>query len=66
MAKLPLAVRATDTVHRLFVLGLMGITLAGTGGILFNVYANSNYSHLNKDKATFDRQQYDELREKKE
>lgn len=65
MAKLPLAVRATDTVHRLVVLGLVGISLVGTGGILFNIYANSEYSMLNKNKLKFDKAEYEEDRAKK-
>lgn len=62
MSRLPFSVRATDAVHRIFVLGLFGITAVGTGSILFNVYANSDFSGMNKNKLKFDRQEFDEKR----
>lgn len=65
MAKTPFSVRATDIVHRATVLGLIGICVVGTGSIAFNVWANSEYSPMNKKKASFLTDQYDEAREKK-
>lgn len=62
MSKLPLSVRVTDTVHRVFVMGLFGITAVGTGSILFNIYANSDFGGMNKNKLKFNREEFDELR----
>ncbi|PVH23790.1 hypothetical protein CXQ85_004083 [Candidozyma haemuli] len=62
MSKLPLSVRATDAVHRVFVLGLFGITAVGTGSILFNIYANSDFGGMNKNKLKFNKEEFDEKR----
>lgn len=62
MAKLPLSVRITDVVHRATVLGLVGICVVGTGSILFNVWANSDYAKMNKNKLKFHREEYDQAR----
>ncbi|PVH13463.1 prefoldin, alpha subunit [Candidozyma duobushaemuli] len=62
MSKLPLSVRVTDTVHRVFVMGLFGITAVGTGSILFNIYANSDFGGMNKNKLKFNREEFDESR----
>ncbi|KAK8438981.1 hypothetical protein CJI97_004882 [Candidozyma auris] len=62
MSKLPLSVRVTDAVHRVFVLGLFGITAVGTGSILFNIYANSDFGGMNKNKLKFSREEFDEKR----
>jgi hypothetical protein len=65
-SKLPFHVRATDVVHRVTVLGLVGICVVGVGSISFNLWANSDYSPFNKKKLTFQKDQYDELRTKDE
>lgn len=62
MSKLPLSVRITDIVHRATVLGLVGICVVGTGSILFNVWANSDYAKMNKDKLRFHREEYEQTR----
>ncbi|KAG2735731.1 hypothetical protein G9P44_001945 [Scheffersomyces stipitis] len=60
--KLPFSVRATDVVHRMTVLGLVGICVVGGGGILFNVWANSDYAPWNKKKLAFHKEQYHDVR----
>lgn len=62
MSRLPFYVRATDVVHRATVLTLLGITVAGLGSIGFNVYANSDYAKMNRQKLTFSEEQYDDAR----
>ncbi|CAI5757805.1 unnamed protein product [Candida verbasci] len=64
--QLPLHVRATDVVHRLTVLGLVGICVIGGGGIAFNIWANSDWSPFNKKKLAFDENQYHEQRKGEE
>ncbi|ODV81407.1 uncharacterized protein CANTADRAFT_107199 [Suhomyces tanzawaensis NRRL Y-17324] len=61
--KLPFSVRATDVVHRVTVLGLVGICVVGIGSITFNIWANSDYG-LNKNKLTFQKADYEEARKK--
>lgn len=56
--RLPASVRATDAIHRLTVLGLVGVCVFGTAGIAFNIYANSEYASWNKNKELFDKQEY--------
>ncbi|KAI5960385.1 uncharacterized protein KGF55_004677 [Candida pseudojiufengensis] len=60
--QLPAHVRATDAIHRLTVLGLVGFCVIGGGSILFNIWANSDYSPFNKNKLKFDQEQYHEVR----
>jgi hypothetical protein len=60
--KLPLSVRATDVVHRLSVLGLVGICVVGVGSITFNVWANSDYAPWNKNKLVFNKEEVEEER----
>ncbi|WLF77965.1 hypothetical protein PVL30_001688 [Lodderomyces elongisporus] len=60
--QLPFHVRATDVVHRLFVLGLVGFCVVGTGGAIFNVWANSDYAPWNKEKLKFEQEQYHQAR----
>ncbi|RCK60703.1 hypothetical protein Cantr_08218 [Candida viswanathii] len=55
--QLPFHVRATDVVHRLTVLGLVGICVVGTGSIAFNIWANSDYAPWNKKKLKFEQEQ---------
>lgn len=62
MNRLPTSVRVADVIHRLTVYGLFGVTVVGAGGIVFNIYANSDYASWNKDKATFDKQDYEKMR----
>lgn len=64
--QLPLHVRLTDAVHRLTVLGLVGICVVGGGGIIFNIYANSDYAPWNKNKLKFNEEEYHETREASE
>lgn len=64
-SKIPFGVRATDVVHRLTVFGLFGFCVVGLGGISFNLWANSDYARMNKDKLTFDKSQYEEARKLK-
>ncbi|CUM67417.1 uncharacterized protein PRCAT00005111001 [Priceomyces carsonii] len=61
-SKLPWSVRATDAVHRITVLGLVGICAVGIWGIGFNVWANSDFSKMNKKKLTFEEKQYTDMR----
>lgn len=56
--QLPFHVRATDAVHRLTVLGLVGICVVGGGSIAFNIWANSDYAPWNKEKLKFQQEQY--------
>lgn len=51
--RLPFSVRATDVVHRSFVLGLVGVSLLGLASITANIWKNSDYSSYNKNKSTF-------------
>lgn len=60
--KVPLGVRITDMVHRGTVLGLVGICVVGIGSITFNIYANSDYARMNKNKLSFLKEQYDQAR----
>ncbi|KAI5953418.1 hypothetical protein KGF54_002790 [Candida jiufengensis] len=60
--QLPVHVRATDAIHRLTVLGLVGFCVIGGGSIIFNVWANSDYSPWNKKKLKFEQEQYYETR----
>lgn len=62
MAKLPLSVRITDVIHRTTVLSLVGICVVGIGSISFNIYANSDFGKMNKDKLKFDVKQYEDAR----
>ncbi|SGZ47631.1 CIC11C00000000970 [Sungouiella intermedia] len=62
MSKLPLSVRVTDVVHRATVLGLVGIAVVGTGSIFFNIYANSDFAKMNKNKLKFHREEYEQAR----
>lgn len=62
MSKLPLSVRITDVIHRTTVLGLFGIAVIGTGSIFFNIWANSDFAKMNKDKLKFHREEYDKAR----
>ncbi|CAK9438478.1 uncharacterized protein LODBEIA_P27020 [Lodderomyces beijingensis] len=61
--QLPRHVRVTDAVHRLAVLGLVGFCVVGTGSIVFNVWANSDYAPWNKEKLKFEQEQYHEARQ---
>lgn len=61
-SKAPLGVRITDMVHRGTVLGLVGICVVGIGSIAFNIYANSDYARMNKNKLAFLKEQYDQAR----
>jgi len=61
-SKVPLAVRITDMVHRGTVLGLVGICVVGIGSITFNIYANSDFAKMNKNKLAFLKEQYDQAR----
>lgn len=65
-SRIPFSVRATDVVHRLSVLGLVGICVGGTGAIFYNVWANSDYAKMNQGKLTFDKSQYEEARKKED
>lgn len=62
MSKLPLSVRITDVIHRAAVLGLVGIAVVGTGSIFFNIYANSDFAKMNKNKLKFHREEYEQAR----
>lgn len=64
--KVPLGVRFMDMVHRSAVLGLVGISILGLGGIGINLYSNSDYSKMNRNKLTFQREQYEEARVKED
>lgn len=55
-----------DMIHRSTVLGLVGISILGLGGIGFNLYSNSDYSRMNKNKLTFQKEQYDESHSKEQ
>ena len=55
-----------DMVHRSAVLGLVGISILGLGGIGINLYSNSDYSKMNRNKLTFQREQYEEARVKED
>ncbi|CAN3354749.1 cytochrome c oxidase assembly protein Cox14p [Diutina catenulata] len=60
--RLPFHVRATDVVHRLTVVGIVGFCIVGIGSISFNIFANSDYAPWNKKKLSFDKSQYDDPR----
>ncbi|KAK6460912.1 hypothetical protein DFJ63DRAFT_211316 [Scheffersomyces coipomensis] len=60
--KLPLGVRVTDVIHRVTVLGLVGIVVVGMGSITFNVWSNSDYAPWNKEKLKFVKEEYHEAR----
>lgn len=62
MNKLPFAARATDAVHRVAVLSIVGFCVVGLGSCAFNIWANSDYAPWNKDKLKFDKVQYEEAR----
>lgn len=62
MSKLPLSVRVTDVIHRATVLGLVGISVIGTGSIFFNIWANSDYAKMNKNKLKFNKDDYEQAR----
>ena len=62
MSKLPLSVRITDVIHRATVLGLVGVAGVGTGSIFFNIWANSDWTKMNKDKLKFHREEYEQAR----
>ncbi|EMG47855.1 hypothetical protein G210_1687 [Candida maltosa Xu316] len=64
--QLPFHVRATDAVHRLTILGLVGICVVGGGSIIFNIWANSDYAPWNKEKLTFQEEQYRENKKNNE
>ncbi|KAF8000594.1 hypothetical protein OXX80_005838 [Metschnikowia pulcherrima] len=66
MAKLPLSVRLTDMFHRTAVLALFGISVVGTGSIVFNIYANSDFAHMNKNKLRFNKEDYEQARASEE
>ncbi|EGV61810.1 hypothetical protein PSN45_000497 [Yamadazyma tenuis] len=55
--QLPFRVRATDIIHRSTVLGLVGICVVGLGSISFNIYMNSDYAKMNRNKLKFDPEQ---------
>lgn len=57
MAKLPLSVRLTDLVHRTAVLTLFGISVVGTGSIFFNIWANSDFAKMNKNKLRYNKEE---------
>ncbi|CAH2355935.1 cytochrome c oxidase assembly protein Cox14p [[Candida] railenensis] len=61
MSKIPFSVRATDVVHRLTVLGLLGFSLAVSGSVGYNVYMNSDYAQMNKNKLKFDKEEVDKI-----
>lgn len=65
-SKLPFSVRATDLLHRATVLGLFGICVVGLGSISFNIYANSDFAKMNKNKLTFSKSEYENARQKEE
>ncbi|RLV96283.1 Chromatin structure-remodeling complex subunit RSC9 [Spathaspora sp. JA1] len=60
--QLPFHVRATDAIHRVTVLGIVTFCVVGTGSILFNIYANSDYAPWNKNKLKFEKEEYHEAR----
>lgn len=62
MAKLPLSVTIADIIHRTTVYGIIGFCLVGTGSIAFNIYMNSDFAKMNRDKLKFDRAEYDRAR----
>lgn len=62
MSKLPLSARITDVIHRAAVLGLVGFSVIGSGSILFNIWANSDWAKMNKDKLKFHREEYEQAR----
>lgn len=62
MSKIPFSVRATDIVHRLTVLSLVGFSAAVTGSVGYNVYMNSDYAAHNKNKLKFNKQEAEEQR----
>lgn len=64
--KIPRRVFVTDVIHRVFVLGLFTFCVVGVGGIGFNIWANSDYARMNKNKLTFDKKQYEESRKQDE
>ncbi|MCH0629072.1 hypothetical protein JNB11_03750 [Kocuria palustris] len=64
--KLPFHVRATDVVHRLAVVGIVGFCLVGIGGISFNIFANSDYAPWNKKKLKFEPAQYEDARKQED
>lgn len=61
-SKTPFSVRATDMIHRGTVLGLVGICVIGLGSISFNLYANSDFAKMNKNKLSFLKEQYEQAR----
>ena len=61
-SRIPFSVRLTDMIHRGTVLGLVGICVAGLGSVTFNIYANSDFAKMNKNKLAFLKEQYDQTR----
>lgn len=61
MSKIPFSVRATDVVHRLTVLGLVGFSVAVSGSVGYNVYMNSDYAQMNKNKLKFDKDEIEKI-----
>ncbi|CAK7891870.1 hypothetical protein CAAN1_19S00452 [[Candida] anglica] len=62
MAQTPISVRATDVVHRLTVLGLLGFSAVVAGSVCYNVYMNSDYATMNRNKLKFNKSEADEHR----
>lgn len=52
--QLPFKVRATDVIHRTTVLGLVGICVVGLGSVGFNLFMNSDFAKMNKEKLKFE------------
>ncbi|KAL7664692.1 hypothetical protein ABC855_g1947 [[Candida] zeylanoides] len=61
MSKIPLHVRATDIFHRLTVLSLVGFSAAVIASAGYNVYMNSDYAAMNRDKLRFNKKEAEEL-----
>lgn len=62
MGKLPLSVTIADILHRTTVYGIIGFCLVGTGSIAFNVYMNSDFAKMNREKLKFDKAEYEKAR----
>mgnify|MGYP004709993089 FL=1 len=61
MNRLPASVRATDVIHRLSVLGLLGFSAFVTYGIGYNIYMNSDTA--NEGKLRFNKSEVEETRQ---
>ena len=59
MTKLPFSVTLADAIHRTTIYGILGFCLVGTGSIAFNVYMNSDFARINRNKLKFDQAEYD-------